>query len=200
MYLKNLSYKFVAILFLFVISLIFFSCGVPITKVHIQSFELQKVALEKEMAINKITNILVDRGFDIKMTNKDAGIITSEYKKFASIGENPPFDYYMQIRATVRPKTDKILVKLSPIIKGQNRLNVAAFTEEELAYYTGNPKTLKFIKSMDPETGYRGIALTKFNNVVTEVAETFGLTFDDVVKNETKTPKKVSLTSDLQLF
>lgn len=190
MYSNNLLVRFGFIFYLIVTSVIIFGCGHPVTKVSIQSFEIHKAEVEKAESINKLTNIFVNRGFDIKVTNRDAGIVTTEYKKFASIGENPPFDYYLQIRAIVRPITSKMSIKLSPIVKGQNRLNIAAFTEEELAYYTGDKRALGYIRSMDPERGYRGIGLTLFNNVVTEVAETFGLSFDDVIKNETKTSKR----------
>ena len=190
------------ILLVLIIASLLIGCGLglKVTRVTVQSFEIQESEAEKESAINSITNILVDRGFDVKMSNKEAGIVTTEYKKFASVGDNPPFDFYMQIKATVRPKAGKLLVKLSPVVKEQNRLNVAAFTEHELSYFTGDPKTIRHLKSMDPETGWRAQAMTMFNNVVSEVAKTFGLTFDDVIQNVTKTPEMISLTTDLSKF
>lgn len=173
------------------------SMGYKVTKVTVQSLDIEKSDIAKEKAVSTIANIFVDRGFDIKMSDKEAGIITTEFKKFGSAGDNPPFDYYLQIKATVRPKAGKMHIKLSPIVKGQNRLNVGAFTEEELSYYTGD---LKYIKSMKPQTGLRPKAILLFNNVVTEVAESFGLKFEDTIKNLTRTPKVLTVSEAYSLY
>ncbi len=167
--------------------LIAVSCSMPVTKVDVQSMEIVSAEQEQSKAISMLTNILVDRGYDIKMSNERAGLVTTEYKKFASVGDNPPFDMYMQIRGTVRNKLGKTSIKLSPLVKQQNRMNSAAFTEEELNYYTGNPKNVKQIKSMKENTGWRSLAQTNFMNVVSDVAEAFGISLEDVKQNVTKT-------------
>lgn len=162
-------------------------CAAPITRIHVQSFEINKPGLELGKAIDKLTGIMVDRGFDIKMTNKDAGIVTTEYKKFASMGTNPPFDYFLQIKAKVTVKGGDTVVRLSPIVKEQNRMNAAAFTEHELTYFVGDPGAIKYVESMKPSVGWRVLGQASFMNVVSDTAEAFGLTVEQVNQNVTKT-------------
>jgi hypothetical protein len=139
-------------------------------------------------AFKKITGILVDKGFDIKTSNQDAGIITTEYKKFASHGTAPPFDYYLQIKATLRQAPDgQLVVRLVPLVKEQNRLNAAAFTEHELSYYTGEPSNIRLISSQQPG-GWRVVGQTMFMNVVTDVSEIAGVSVQEVQQNVTTTP------------
>ena len=77
---------------------------------------------------------------------------------------------------------------MTPLVKGVNRLNVAAYTEYELSYYTGKPENVRMIKSMKPD-GWRNKAQTMFMNVVTDVAEILGISVDDIEKHVTETPK-----------
>ena len=188
--------------FLFLIVLAISNCGMgyKVTKVAVQSFELQKSNIAKEKAISSISGIFVDRGFDIKHSDKDAGIVTTEFKKFASAGENPPFDFYMQIKATVRPKNGKMRIRLSPIIRAQNRLNSAAYTDDELVFYKGDQKTINYIESMKPNTGVRAKAMVIFNNVVKDVAANFGVSFEDIVQNVTETPKVLSIPEAYSIY
>jgi uncharacterized lipoprotein len=159
-----------------------------VTLNKVQSFDLKTTRLDGAAAFNKITGVLVDRGFDIKTSNKDAGVITTEYKKFASHGESPPFDYYLQIKTVLRQSSDgRLVVRLSPIVKEQNRLNAAAFSEHELSYYTGEPNNVRLIKSMRPG-GWRVESQTLFMNVVTDVSEFSGVSIEDIDKNVTTTP------------
>ncbi len=165
------------------------SCSAPVTFVEVQSFEAMSNRISVEKAFNALTMILVDRGYDIKVSNKDAGIITTEYKKFAAIGGSPPFDMLLQIKVTIRERpTGEISVKMTPIVKEQNRLNIAAYTEHELSYYSGKPENIRLIKSMK-EGGWRVKAQTMFMNVVTDVGETLGISIDDMQQNITETPK-----------
>lgn len=165
------------------------SCSAPVTLVSVQSFEAKSKRMGLSDAFNKVTMVLVDRGFDIKTSNKDAGLVTTEYKRFASTGENPPFDIYLQIKVTIREKPDgQIAVKMSPIVKEQNRINAAAYTEHELTYYTGEEKNLRLIKSMKPG-GWQTKGQTMFMNVVQDVASVLGIAIDDIDQNVTETPK-----------
>jgi hypothetical protein len=163
------------------------ACSLPVTRVDVQSFGVVRKDLKTDKAINTVTGVLVDRGFDIKMTNKEAGIITTEFKKFASLETNPPFDYFLQIKGKVKENKDGTTIDLVPSIREQNRMNSAAFTEHMLGYYTGEPNRIQLIRSMRPVTGWRSEAQTLFMNVVTEVAETLGMKVDDVVQKVTKT-------------
>ncbi|MEA2464307.1 MAG: hypothetical protein QOJ98_2054 [Acidobacteriota bacterium] len=162
--------------------------SIPITRVSVQSFELQKQGLDPTTSIPKLIGVFVDRGFDVKMTNADAGIVTTEYKKFASAGTEPPFDYYMQSRAKIRVTKGLTSVQLTPVLKEQNRMNAAAYTEHELEYFQGAAEDMADVASMNPQTGWRHRSQILFMNVVADTAQTFGLNIDDVVQNVTTTP------------
>jgi hypothetical protein len=167
------------------------SCGFmnrPVTEIEVQSFDVVKKDLKIDNAINVASGILVDRGFDMKLINKDAGILTTEYKKFASVNQKPPFDYYLQIRFRIKVDAKgNTVIQMSPTVKEQNRLNVGAFTEHELIYYAGDPQNIKLIKSMREDIGWRALGQILFMNVVNDVAASFGLTIEEVIQNVTKT-------------
>jgi hypothetical protein len=162
--------------------------SIPVTRVTVQSFDLQKRGVDTAASIPKLISVFVDHGFDVKMTNTDAGIVTTEYKKFASAGDDPPFDYYMQIRARIRTADGATLIQLTPIVKEQNRGNSAAFTEHDLEYFTGAAENIADVTSMDPQTGWRRRSQTVFMSIVTDTARMFGLNVDDVIQRVTKTP------------
>ncbi|MFQ5571388.1 MAG: hypothetical protein ACE5G0_17055 [Rhodothermales bacterium] len=163
----------------------------PITLVTVQSYTVPGPATDSDKAFRDVTLALVDRGFDIKASNKDAGLVTSEYQKYASFGNNPPFDYYLQIRAVIRKNTDgTVAVQLSPTVKEQNRANAAAYTEQELAYYTGDNATLQRIGATNDGWWNRG--LTTYLNVVHDVCAKMGISVEDADKNITETPYLVT--------
>jgi hypothetical protein len=172
---------------LLIIGILLNACSLPVTRVDVQNFGVQIKGHETDKALNLLTVVLIDNGFDIKMTNKDAGVITTEYKKFASLERNPPFDYYMQIKGKLKTSKKGTYIELSPIIKEQNRLNAAASTEHELGYYVGDPHNIGLIRSMRAQTGWRTLAQTLFMNIVNETAKAYHVNFEDVVQNVTKT-------------
>lgn len=164
----------------------------PVTLHTVQSYDVPaSKQMEPGAAFDALSGALINRGFDLKATNRDGGILTTEYKKFASHGTNPPFDYYMQIRALVRDDSNgRTVIQLKPTVKEQNRLNAAAYTEYELSYYTGerpNGSDIRLIESMRPG-GWRVESQTYFMNVVTDVATISGVSVEQVQKNETTTP------------
>lgn len=164
------------------------ACSMPVTKVDVQSFEIKKTGIKSKQALSTLTGIFLDRGYDIKFTNLDAGVMTTEYKKFASSGSAPPFYYYMQIRARVKIKRGESIINLSPMVKEQNRSNAAAYTEHELSYYTGDPQNIRLISSMRETVGWRILAQIQFMNIVSDTADQFGIAEEDVIQNVTKTP------------
>ena len=171
------------------------ACSLPVTRVDIQSFGIKKPGVDLDKAVSKLTGILVEQGYDIKVTNKDAGIVTTEYKKVASSGTNPPFDYYMQVKARIKLVGNETSIELFPMIKEQNRMNAGAFTERELGYYTGDPGTIRLVPSMHPD-GWRSIAQTAFSNLVSGVADAFGVKQEDIVQNVTKTPENAFMKTE----
>jgi hypothetical protein len=172
--------------------LLLFACSLPVTKVDIQSFGLEKQDVTKDQALAALTNIFVNRGFDIKFASKEAGLVTTEYKKFASMGDKPPFDYYMQIKGRITEDNDKTRITLTPIVKSQNRMNAADFTERELSYFTGDAPAIQKIGSMRENVGWRMIGQIVFMNVVHDTAETYGFTVEELTQNVTKTPSTTS--------
>ncbi len=186
---KHVLKKSIGSLFLL---LLLSSCSLPVTKVDIQSFGLEKADVTKDQALASLTNIFVNRGFDIKFANKEAGLVTTEYKKFASMGDKPPCDYYMQIKGRIVEANDKIKITLTPIVKSQNRMNSADFTERELSYFIGDAQAINKIGSMTDNVGWRAIGQILFMNIVHDTAETYGLTVEELTQNVTKTPSTTS--------
>ena len=157
-----------------------------VTKQTVQSFEATTSNSRRDAAYTDVTAILVDRGFDIKVSNKDVGLISTEYKKFASVAPQGgvPFDYYLQIKATVRDAgSGKTLIRLSPVVKEQNRVNAAAFTEHELFYYEGTPEGIR----LADKSGWASAGQLLFNNVASEVSVKAGVPFDQMTRNVTST-------------
>ena len=168
------------------------ACSLPVTKVDIQSFGFEKPDVTKDQAMASLINIFVNRGFDIKFANKDAGLVTTEYKKFASMGDRPPFDYYMQIKGRITEDNDIARITLTPIVKGQNRMNAADFSERELSYFIGDAPAIQKIGSMRENVGWRTMGQILFMNVVHDTAETYGLTIEEITQNVTRTPSSTS--------
>jgi hypothetical protein len=175
-----------------ILSLLLLSCALPVTKVDIQSFGLEKEDLTKDQGLATLTNIFVSRGFDIKFASKEAGLVTTEYKKFASMGDKPPYDYYMQIKGRIIEDNDKLRITLTPIVKDQNRMNAADYSERELSYFIGDAQALNKIRSMREGVGWRAIGQIVYMNVVHDTAEAFGLTVEEMTQNVTKTPSDTS--------
>jgi hypothetical protein len=168
---------------------VFTGCSsIPVTRVSVQSYELQKQGIEPAAGVSRLMGVLVDRGFDVKLSDSQSGIITTEYKKFASVAANPPFDYYIQIRSKVRAANGVTSIHMIPIVKEQNRMNAAAFTEHELEYFTGERENLQDIQGMNSATGWRTLGQVLFVNVVTDAAQALGLSPDSIIQNVSKSP------------
>ncbi len=169
---------------------------IPYTTVSVDNFEIRSPKLTQDKAFGVITSVLVDRGFDIKISAKDSGILNTEYKKYASAGKKPPFDYFLQVKTTIRqdPRDQKkVLVRLTPIVKEVNRLNAGAFTEENLWYITVDPNNANATPenlslAMRPGVGYLALGQMLFMNVVTDISSQIGIPIEEIVQNTTKTP------------
>jgi hypothetical protein len=167
----------------------------PITRVAVQSFEVRGNGAP-EAAFRDVTRILIDRGYDIKASNEDAGLVTTEYLKYASFGMSPPFDYLMQIRAVIRENADgSTSVQVRPTVREQNRLNAAAYTEQELFYFTGEPEDVRLVDGMSD--GWMDRGLTTFMNVVSDVSAALDVSYEDVERDVTETPFVITWRGDL---
>lgn len=137
--------------------------------------------ITSEKAYNMATGVLVDKGFDIKIANKDIGLITTEYKKWGAFDGNPPFDFYLQIKTQLKTRADgKLVITMTPQVKQSNRLNSSAFTEEELQFITD--EEIKNGLSALGQVYLKGQHL--FLNVVSGIAEGLGLTMEQLEYNK----------------
>ena len=169
----------VSLIFVFVFS--FIGCSTTMTTLLDVTATSDKITSDK--AYNTITSILVDKGLDIKVANKDIGLITTEYKKFGSVESygNPPFDYFLQIKAQIKNRPNgKLQIVLTPLVKDVNRLNSGAFTEHELYFLTDEQQ--KGNLDAPRQTVLKGQLL--FMNVVQGVAEALGLGMEQLQYNK----------------
>ncbi|MDX2253218.1 MAG: hypothetical protein NW202_13110 [Nitrospira sp.] len=121
---------------------------------------------------------LLDKGFDLKMNDKDLMVATTEYKKYTSAGVWPPFDFYLQIKAVVRNTPDrKYQIALTPKIKEQNRINPSAFTEHAVIIYSAKEQQEDYAtQSGGGKAMLEGQLL--FLSIVQAVADVLGLPAD----------------------
>jgi hypothetical protein len=146
-----------------------------------------KASVDKETMMNSATVSLVEKGFDIKFSNEGAGLLTTEWKKGSELeSDGVSFDIYLQIKTTFQKLPGGTLsVKLSPLMKVQNRLNSGAYTEMGLQYLSGDQESLKRIAmhSAYDET------FQKFMEYANDIATAGQLTADDYKRQETSLPK-----------
>jgi hypothetical protein len=91
--------------------------GRPLSLIHIQSAEISTSGASQDEAYQALSRAFLDRGYDIKSSDRDAGFITTEYKRYASYGSEPPFDFSLQIRAVVEETSRGVVVQLRPTMK-----------------------------------------------------------------------------------
>ena len=168
----------------------------PVTRIAIQSFDVRGHGQSADDMYRGVTRTLIDRGYDIKGSDQDAGFITTEYQKYASFGTSPPFDYFLQIRTVIRENSDGSLsIQLRPTVKQQNRLNAAAFTEEELEYFTGPSEDVALVGGMND--GWMDRGLVAFMNIVSDIGDLMGVSMEDVRRDVTETPYVITWRGDL---
>ena len=138
---------------------------------------------KSEKAYDTIVLALLDKGFDIKMNDRSLRVVTTEYKKYASAGIWPPFDFYLQMKAVVRDTQDgKYQIALTPKIKEQNRINPSAFTEQALIIYSDIEQKEDFAtQSGAGKAMLEGQIL--FLSVVQAIADALGLPVDQFKEN-----------------
>ncbi len=161
-------------------------CAMPVTRYDVTSAEIKKKDIDLEKATSTLTEVFVDNGFDIKLTDKNAGIVTTEYMKYTwtGVGETKviPLDFYIQIKAKITSINGVTVIKLTPVIKEQNRLNPAVFHERQLSYFEGDKKNVQAIKSMRLG-GWRSGGMFAFNKVANGVIVAFGASKADFTVN-----------------
>lgn len=136
-----------------------------------------------EKAYKAIVMTLLDRGFDLKMNDRELRVVTTEYKKYSSAGVWPPFDFFLQVKAVVRDTQDgKYSITLTPKIKEQNRINPSAFTEHELILYSEKEQREDFtVQSGGGKAMLEGQLL--FLSLVQSIADSLGLQVSQFKQN-----------------
>ena len=145
-----------------------------------------KVTIEpssSEKAYRAIVMTLLDKGFDIKLNDRDLRVTTTEYKKFSSVSGWPPFDFYLQVKSVVRDTPDgKYQIALTPKIKEQNRINAGAFTEHSLIIYSDKERKEDYATHSG-----RGEAMLKgqllFLDIIQAIANVIGLPAEQFKQN-----------------
>lgn len=136
-----------------------------------------------EKAQKAIAMALVDKGFELKIHDKDLRMTTTEYKKFAMVSGWPPFDFYFQVKAVVRDTPDgRYAIALTPKIKEQNRINASAFTEHDLIMYSEQERKGDYVT----QSG-RGKAMLDgqllFLSIVQSIADALGMPVEQFKHN-----------------
>jgi hypothetical protein len=144
-----------------------------------------KAAIEpssSEKTYKAVVMVLLDKGFDFKMNDRELRLTTTEYKKYTSVGVWPPFDFYIQVKSIVRDTPDgKCQIILSPQIKEQNRINPAAFTERPLIIYSDKEQQNFVRYSSHGQAILQGQVL--FLSIVQGIADLLGLPADQFKQN-----------------
>lgn len=136
-----------------------------------------------DKAYKAIVMTFLDKGFDLKMNDRDLRVVTTEYKKYTSAGVWPPFDFYLQLKAVVRDTQDgKYQIALTPKIKEQNRINASAFTEHTLILYSEKEQKQDYaIQSGGGKAMLEGQLL--FLSIVQSIADALGFPVDQFKRN-----------------
>jgi hypothetical protein len=145
-------------------------CGVTVTENRVAYAEFKTDGLTSAQLMSGLSSRLVSMGYDIKHTDKDAGVVISEYRVVGRSEGNPPFDTYLQVRSTIEESKGGALVRLTPSAKSQNRLNLLASSEIPVVFYTGEPENVnKYIR----KKGLSGMvrAHSEFEAVIQSIAD-----------------------------
>lgn len=81
----------------------------------------------------------------------------------------------------------QLVVRLVPIVKEQNRINAAAYTERPLSFYAGDPEKVRSIEIRFSEE-WRSLGQTMFMNVVASIADLSGVSIEEVKQNVASSP------------
>lgn len=154
-----------------------FLAGCATTTTSLLNVKATSDKVTADKTYNAVTSLIVDQGFDVKTANKDIGLVTTEYKKFAALAGSPPFDLYLQIKTQIKTTANgKLQVIMTPIVKESNRLNAAAFSEYSLVFLSDKDKK----GYMDARKKATLAGQVMFLNVVQGVAETLGLSMEEL--------------------
>lgn len=172
--------RYLSITVILLVALLFVGCAAPRMALLDVQATTEKITVDK--AYNNITSVFIDKGFDIKVANKELGLVSTEYKKFGAAHINRvPYNFSLQIKSQVKTKTDgKLNIKLTPIVKVVNRANAADFAEIDLTFLTEEEQGQSL--NAVGQTFLEGQVM--FMNVLYGVAEVCGLDVEELEYNK----------------
>lgn len=145
----------------------------------------------QETRFDRVTAALIGQGFDLRLADKDIGIIITEYKKYGQARSKRSFDYYLQIIVRFAQPDGRSVIILEPKEREVDRLNPAASTDLHTVFFDDrkdrNSGRLNFIE--------RKPGFLLFTNVLKAVAADFGTSMDQVQFN-TVDRKQIIVISD----
>ena len=130
---------------------------------------------DSDRAYKVIALAFRDKGFDIKTSDSDLRIITTEYKKYESESVDGfyPFDFYLQVKAAVSEVPGLgSEISLWPKVKEHNRIN-SNVTEHPLIVYS--TKELANIRDRTVRSEAMLKAQLLFESVVRAITDALGL-------------------------
>jgi hypothetical protein len=145
---------------------------------------------DQETRFDKVTAALIGQGFNLRLADKDIGIVITEYKKYGQARSKRPLDYYLQIIVRFARHDGQSVIILEPKEKEVDRLNSAASTDLHTVFFDDredkNSRRLNFVE--------RKPGFLLFTNVLKAVAANFGTPMDQVQFN-TLDRKQIIVTS-----
>jgi hypothetical protein len=158
-----------------IMALLVFSGCVPVQRTTMVDVRAPINPEDSERAYKVIALAFRDKGFDIKTSDSDLRIITTEYKKYEaeSVDGFYPFDFYLQVKAAVSEVPGLgSEISLWPKVKEQNRINSNA-TEHPLIVYS--TKELANIRDRTVRSEAMLKAQLLFESVVRAITDALGV-------------------------
>jgi hypothetical protein len=145
----------------------------------------------QEMRFDMVAAALTGQGFDLRLADKDIGIIITEYKKYGQAESKGPFDYYLQIVVRFAQRDGQSVIILEPKEKQVDQSNSAASTDIHTVFFDDredkNGHKLYFVA--------RKPGFLLFTNVLKAIAAEFGTSMDQI-KFDTVDRKQIIVKSD----
>lgn len=93
-------------------------CASQFDRLNQSDADLERPSRDK--VIEAVTATMVDKGFDVKLVNKEGGLITSEWRRtggpvtMTAGGNEYSYEYFMQLRVKVTEKDGRVKVSVIP--------------------------------------------------------------------------------------
>jgi hypothetical protein len=142
---------------------------------------------------SQISSIIVENGFDVKLGNKDLGLITTEYKKFGEVTKSKSkttigiisfsggttYDLLLQIKIQVKKMNgNNMQIILTPTVKEQNTEKTSDYVERQLIFIEKDDREIKFLTDEEKKQNIQGFLL--FMKIAENISTICGLTMEQM--------------------